>query len=397
MNFLLALSEFKFTILFYSLVLLAVYLNRKRFDAHGKFVLLYRTKFGIGLMNSIAGKAPRLVKLLGSIGVIAGFAGMTFTFFVVLVLTYKLLLNQPNAAGASPVIPGLPIAGTGIVFPLVTGWLVLFVIILVHEFFHGVVASAYKIKIKNSGIAFFGPILGDFVEPDEKELVKKGHWMQHSVFAAGAFSNFLTVAVVLLIVALVLNPAVSTFSNGVFISPQPELAAEKAGIINNTLIIGINNEKVSTINDFQRIMKNIGIGTVIELKSNVTTYTLTTIGNPDDKSKGYLGVWVLGEKIELKSDNIADKILFAIMSWLSQFFGWLGFLSLNIGLINLLPVFITDGARMLKIFIEGIVKDKSRSFSIWLFFNWVSLLSLFILVFMPFFRWMSSIIDGVLV
>jgi len=144
-------------------------------------------------------------------------------------------------------------------------------------------------------------------------------------------------------------------------------------------------------------MKNIGPGTMIELKSNVTTYTLTTTAHPDDGSKGYLGVWVIGEKTELKSDNIADKILFAILSWLSQFFGWLGFLSLNIGLINLLPVFITDGARMLKIFIEKMVKDKSRSLSIWLFFNWVSLFSLFILVFMPFFRWMISIIDGVLV
>lgn len=150
MNFVLALNEFKFTLVFYSLVLLAVYLNRKKFDVHGKFVFLYRTKFGINLMDTIANKARGLVKLLGSIGIIAGFAGMAFTFAVVLVLTYKLLLNQPNAAGASPVIPGLPIAGTGIVFPLITGWLVLFVIILVHEFSHGIVASAYKIKIKNS-------------------------------------------------------------------------------------------------------------------------------------------------------------------------------------------------------------------------------------------------------
>src|SRR3989338_7928152 len=117
MSFILALSEFKFTILFYSLVLLAVYLNRKKFDVHGKFVFLYRTKFGIGLMNSIASKASRLVKILGYIGVIAGFVGMIFTFAVVLALTYKLLLNH-QAAGASPVIPGLPIAGTGIVFPL---------------------------------------------------------------------------------------------------------------------------------------------------------------------------------------------------------------------------------------------------------------------------------------
>ena len=396
MSFILALIEFKFTILFYSLVLLLVYLNRKKFDVHGKFVFLYRTKFGIGLMNAIASKSSGLVKFLGSIGVIAGFAGMIFTFIVVLALAYKLLLNH-QAAGASPVIPGLPIAGTGIIFPLITGWLVLFVIILVHEFSHGIVASAHKIKIKNSGIAFFGPILGAFVEPDEKELSKKKHWIQHSVFAAGAFSNFLTVAAVLLIMALVLNPIVGIFSRGVFISPQPGLAAEKAGITNNTLIIGINNEKVSTINDFQRIMKGIGPGTIVELKSNVTTYTVTTTENPEDKSKSYLGVWVLGEKTELRSDNIADKILFYILSWLSQFFGWLGFLSLNIGLINLLPVFITDGARMLKIFIEKREKDRSRSLSIWLFFNWVSLFSLFILVFLPFFRWLSSIIDGVLV
>jgi len=397
MNFILALSEFKFTILFYSLVLLVVYLNRKKFDVHGKFVFLYRTKFGIGLMNAIASKASGLVKFLGSIGVIAGFAGMAFTFVVVLALAYKLLLNQPDAAGASPVIPGLPIAGTGIIFPLITGWLVLFVIILVHEFSHGIVASAYKIKVKNSGIAFFGPILGAFVEPDEKELVKKKHWIQHSVFAAGAFSNFLTVAAVLLIMAIILNPIASIFSKGVFISPQPNLVAEKAGIINNTLIIAINGEAVSTINDFQRIMKHIGPDAVVELKSNVTTYTLTTTGHPDDKSKGYLGVWVIREKIELRSDNAADKILFSVLRWLIQFFGWLGFLSLNIGLINLLPVFITDGARMLKIFIEKMVKDKSRSLSIWLFFNWASLFSLFILVFLPFFRWLSSIIDGVLI
>ena len=144
--------------------MLLVYLNRKKFDVHGKFVFLYRTKFGIGLMKTISDKFSGMVKILGSIGVIAGFMGMAFTFVVVLALTYKLLLNH-EAAGASPVIPGLPIAGTGIVFPLVTGWLVLFVIILVHEFSHGIVASAHKIKIKNSGIAFFGPILGAFFEP----------------------------------------------------------------------------------------------------------------------------------------------------------------------------------------------------------------------------------------
>jgi membrane-associated protease RseP (regulator of RpoE activity) len=399
MNFILVLNEFKFTILFYSLVFLIVYLNRKRFDVHGKFVFLYRTKFGIKLMSVIAGKARRLVKFLGSVGVIAGFAGMAFTFVVILILTYRLITNAPNAAGASPVIPGLPIAGTGIVFPLVIGWLVLFVIILIHEFSHGIVASAYKLKIKNSGIAFFGPILGAFVEPDEKQLSKKSHWIQHSVFAAGAFSNFLTVGLVLLLMTAVLNPIGSILSTsvGVIVYSQPDLAAEKAGIANNSVISGMNGRGISTIDDFRNVMKGVEPGELVELEAGDDKYSLVAGSNPDDPSQGYLGVWIIGEKTELKNDNSMSKFLFGVLTWFRQFFGWLGFLSLNIGLINLLPIFITDGARMLKLFFDRVIKDKKKSFSIWLLFNWVSLFSLLILVFLPLFRWISSTLGSILI
>ncbi|MDP7476797.1 MAG: hypothetical protein QF655_04160, partial [Candidatus Woesearchaeota archaeon] len=68
-----------------------------------------------------------------------------------------------------------------------------------------------------------------------------------------------------------------------------------------------------------------------------------------------------------------------------------------IGLINLLPIFITDGARMLKIFFERIIPNKGKSMSLWLFFNWASLFSLLILVFLPLLRWLGSILDGVLI
>ena len=234
MSFVLAILEYKTTILFYSLVFLIVYINRKKFEVHGKLVYLYRTKIGISLMNFMAEKARRLVKLLGYFGIVIGFIGMILTFILILSLTYKLLMNEPGAGGASPVIPGLPIAGTGLVFPLITGWIVLFIIILVHEFSHGVVASAYKIRIKNSGLAFFGPILGAFVEPNEKALAKQKDVVQHSVFAAGPFSNFLTVIVAMLIIWALLNPITNILSipTGVIIYSQPGLPAEKAGIEN---------------------------------------------------------------------------------------------------------------------------------------------------------------------
>ncbi|HJO02200.1 MAG TPA: site-2 protease family protein [Candidatus Woesearchaeota archaeon] len=399
MSFVLAILEYKTTILFYSLVFLIVYINRKKFEVHGKLVYLYRTKIGISLMNFMAEKARRLVKLLGYFGIVIGFIGMILTFILILSLTYKLLMNEPGAGGASPVIPGLPIAGTGLVFPLITGWIVLFIIILVHEFSHGVVASAYKIRIKNSGLAFFGPILGAFVEPNEKALAKQKDVVQHSVFAAGPFSNFLTVIVAMLIIWALLNPITNILSipTGVIIYSQPGLPAEKAGIENGTVITRIYGGSVNTVEDFRKAMANIGPNKNIELRSDDNIYPVTTTESPDDPSQGYLGVWILGEKSELRNDNFLNQILLKIINWFKQLLGWLAFLSLNIGLINLLPIFITDGARMLKIFFERIIPNKGKSMSLWLFFNWASLFSLLILVFLPLLRWLGSILDGVLI
>jgi membrane-associated protease RseP (regulator of RpoE activity) len=399
MSFVLAILEYKTTILFYSLVFLIVYINRKKFEVHGKLVYLYRTKIGISLMNFMAEKARRLVKLLGYFGIVIGFIGMILTFILILSLTYKLLMNEPGAGGASPVIPGLPIAGTGLVFPLITGWIVLFIIILVHEFSHGVVASAYKIRIKNSGLAFFGPILGAFVEPNEKALAKQKDVVQHSVFAAGPFSNFLTVIVAMLIIWALLNPITNILSipTGVIIYSQLGLPAEKAGIENGTVITRIYGGSVNTVEDFRKAMANIGPNKNIELRSDDNIYPVTTTESPDDPSQGYLGVWILGEKSELRNDNFLNQILLKIINWFKQLLGWLAFLSLNIGLINLLPIFITDGARMLKIFFERIIPNKGKSMSLWLFFNWASLFSLLILVFLPLLRWLGSILDGVLI
>ena len=399
MSFILALIEYKTAIIFYSLIFLIVYFNRKKFEVHGKFVYLYKTKIGLKFMNLAAKKAGKLIKFLGYAGVIICFIGMLFTFAAILLLTYKLIINEPGAGGASPVIPGLPIAGTGLVFPLATGWIVLFIIILVHEFSHGIAASAHKIKIKNSGIAFFGPILGAFVEPDEKALTKKKDWIQHSVFAAGPFSNFLTVIAVVLIASIILNPITSllSVSTGVVIYSQPGLPAEKAGIANNTIITGINGERVSSITDFRRIMDDVGPEETINLKSVGKSYSITTIENPEDPSQGYLGVWIAGDNLELRNESMLNQVLFNIVKWLSQLFGWLAFLSLNIGLINLLPIFVTDGARMLKLFFGRVIKDKDKSTSVWLFFNWVSVSALLILVFLPFFRWIGTILFSLII
>lgn len=391
MSFLLALLEYKAAILFYFLIFIIVYLNRKKFEVHGNFIFLYRTQFGIKLMEKIGSKARKTVKFFGYAGSVIGFIGMAAAFALILLMAYKLLMGDSKAA-ASPVLPGLPIAGTGLVFPLVTGWIVLFIIILIHEFSHGVVASAHKIKVKNSGIAFFGPILGAFVEPDEDELKKRKDMVQHSVFAAGAFSNFLTVAVVMLLAAVFLAPLnnILTEPMGVVVFSQPGLPAETAGIKNNSIVTEINGKNIRTMDDFRDAMLEVNAGEKANVIAGGNRYAVTSAASPDEPSQGYLGVWIIKEERKLKHDNFLHQILLKIATWLQQMFGWLSFLSLNIGLINLLPIFITDGARMLKIFLDRIIKDKEKSISAWAALNWISLLSLLTLVFLPFFRFLGA-------
>jgi hypothetical protein len=79
-----------------------------------------------------------------------------------------------------------------ITVPLITGWVALFIVIVVHEFSHGIFMRYSKTKIKSTGIVFLGPIPGAFVEQDDKSFKKKSRFNQMSVLGAGVFANTLT-------------------------------------------------------------------------------------------------------------------------------------------------------------------------------------------------------------
>jgi hypothetical protein len=201
------------------------------------------------------------------------------------------------------------------------------------------------------------------------------------------------------VILFIISPIITsiTFSSGVILSPQPDFPAEKAGLINNTKIVKLNGIDITTIEEFQEGMDGIKPNEKIELSSENKTFFLTTTENPDDPSKGYLGVFVLGEDTHLKNENTFTTIFYEIIKWLLSLSVWTAFISFNIGLINLLPIFITDGARMLKVAMERIFKNKKRAVSIWMGINWLAVLALLVLVFLPLLRWISTKLSVVLI
>ena len=357
MNFFL---EHKYALVFYGLVILLVYINRKKFDIHAKIIALYRTKVGLKLMDSWAQKYRGFFQIFGYSGIGIGFAAMIFIVIILVINLFSLLTKPDAVSGVSPVIPGIKIPGSTIFVPLIIGWVALFIIILVHEFSHGVVARAHNIKIKSSGILFFGPIMGAFVEPDEKEFQKREPAVQYSVFAAGSFSNILlAIFVFILLLGVVpLNDSLTEpigFSIGSLIKDFP---AENAGVKVGDIITGINGKDIKTHEEFQKEYQYTRPGEEVTIKTKSGTYKIKTV---EKDGRTLMGISDLQDQRKLKSQSLLSKTSFTLLNFIEEFFKWMYILTLGIGVINLLPLGPIDGGRMMNTALQQIVKDKKKA------------------------------------
>ena len=389
------LSDYYGVILFYSAVLLLIYYNRKKFEKQATLMYLYKTKIGLKFMDAVSKKFGKPLKYFGYFGILVAYLGFFLITYALLLGAYDIIIDKPGAIGGSPVIPGLPIAGLGITFPLIIGWISLFIIMIVHEFSHGIWARLHKVKIKSSGIAFFGPIMGAFVEPDEKELVKKPHIVQHSIFAAGPVSNIvLWIVCTLLVIPLVTGILSMTQAEGVRIGiiQEGNYPALNSDMLENSVIIGVNNDTITNYSSLGESLDKLSPGQEVIFKTKDNTYSMITTTHPENESKAYVGIWIYDEDRKLVNDTLGNNLLYKVMLWVFELLKWTAFISINIGLINLYPIFITDGARMLKLNFEYFIKDKKKAFEYWKTVNMMAVFIFLVLLFLPLLRTMFKAI-----
>src|SRR3989344_8657187 len=277
------LWQYKAIVLFYLAIIIFLLLHRKRIDTQGKIILLYRTKWGLQWMEKCSQKLREWIILLGYLGVGVGFIGMAIISVILITNLYNLIIHPAATSGVSLVLPGINVPGLG-VLPFWYWLISVFLIAVVHEFSHGLVARAHKIPVKNTGIVFFGPIIGAFVEPDEKKLVKEKDIHQYSILAAGSFSNILLAMVALLLLNFIFMPLQQTMVEPVGFTFDSYVEGEypfaKAGIIPGTVITGINGQKAKDFVEFNEEFSCINPGEEVTLmtKKNVLTeeksYTL---------------------------------------------------------------------------------------------------------------------------
>ena len=384
--------------IFIALLTIYFFLNRKKFQvqkiiSYLLYFAMYKTKLGLKTMDSWSRKFPRFFGFLSVTGIIVGFLGMALIAYS-LIENVVTLLTKPEAVPGVGIV--LPFEVKGAFFVPFFYWIVsIFIIAVIHEFSHGLIARYYNIPLKSSGFAFLAAIVpiipAAFVEPNENIMKKRPAKQQLGVLAAGPFSNIITgflFFAMFLFIGIPIVHSVLDF-NGVKITDfskenSQTYPAELSGMQKNEIIREIENKPVIYVENFTAILDKKKPGEQLFITTDKAQYTVTLAYHPNNISRAYLGV-IVSQHTEIKP-SFKEKYGTFLANFLLWFTGtpdqnglffWLFLLSFGIGLFNLVPIGPIDGGRILHVVLLKYF-SKEKATKVWMYVGIFFLLLVFV-------------------
>ena len=292
------------------------------------FSFLFSLLISTGSLSSPAGLLSDFhSQVLFAAGVIGGLALQSLVILVFSAINIFTVQNAP--AGAQLVIPGVTV-------PWV--WLVGIVIaVIIHEFAHGVLCKAENLRVLGSGVVLFGFLpIGAFVEPDEKRFKNIAIEKKRRILAAGPAANliaFVFFTVLLLGFAAVASGAYADASAVQVLSVNSSYPGT-AQLSSGDIITGVDGQGITTLSSLETAItsKDAGDTLVITTQSGNKKVTI----GPGKK----LGITVT------PTSRPGSELLFGVIGFVIAVLSSTAYLNLAIGAINLVPLFITDGARI---------------------------------------------------
>jgi membrane-associated protease RseP (regulator of RpoE activity) len=355
------------------------------------------------------GRFKRFWTAAGDLGIALAIAAMA-TILGLLVLgaieSFKLTASQ-----APPVSEALGLPGINPIIPVGYGILALVVGIVLHELSHGVVARSQGIGVKSLGILWCVVPVGAFVEQDDKEMLAAPRRKRDRVAAAGVLANFALTILFFALLAGMVSSSVAPNANGVGVAlVASDSPAANLSLAPGDIITQINATYTTSATLFVDSLANSTPNETIPLVyySSSLGHTVTTsvvlATNPNNKSRGYLGVAVFGlTPAELKqtlvwppgSDQgpVVGAVYWLILPlatlepisgattdfyhltgplagmgtgsfWiLANILYWLAWMNLLLGLSNSLPLVPLDGGLLFRDFMASVAARFRRGWS----------------------------------
>jgi len=413
-----------FLVIFSLFVVWFLYSNKKNVKREG-ILYLYKTQRGIKAINWFSDKFRKPLHYLQYLIILSGYLLMAGIVYLLgsSIWTYlrhsKEIVKIVRAPPIAPLIPYFPrLFGMESMLPPLyfTYFLVsLIVVMFVHEFSHGIYMRLHKIKIKSTGFAALGPLLGAFVEQDEKDMESKGRIEQLSVLAAGTFANlifgllflcifigffylafvpsgyiFNAYAMTAVPVSLVTgledysdNLSIFKIENQSFFLDETlakqlgrnvseiivysDAPAIKAGL--RGVIVDVGGFEVRDQASLSIALDELNPGEVVIIQTldeeGIKEFQLLLGENPKDNSKAYLGIASIPKDQSIASFMSPKKYsTYYTTRWNEDFvvfvfdlIFWIMFINLMVALFNMLPLGILDGGRFFYLTVEGISKS----------------------------------------
>lgn len=334
-------------VVFYSIVGILIYKFRKKMTIESKIMFLFKGKTGLNFMKKIGNLSPSFWKIVSTVSLVVTIYFMFATVGLWVDNALKMLAEPSAASPAYILIPGIP---TGPVFlPFWYGIICIFLIALIHEVGHGIVACAEKIKLNSSGFGFLAFILVFFVEQSEKSFKKASRIDRMRMSSMGPAANIFASFVIAILLTNILDPAFANMVNftGVNITSVVEgKPAYLAGVTPGVQIYGINNITINRSKVFANELLNIGPNKTIKLITNNGTFFVNTTEHPANSSLAYIGIYST-QGWKYKEEFLQYKIPISVFEWFLGLLGWLFIFNFWVGIMNCLPIVFADGGHML--------------------------------------------------
>jgi membrane-associated protease RseP (regulator of RpoE activity) len=335
------------------------------------------------------------LRAYASVGVVAVVViSALFALSLFFSLQYTLAVRPPPTGIYAPqnllLIPGLNefVPGT------VAVWLALVITLVVHEFGHGILSRVEGIKVKAAGLLVAVVPIGAFVEPDEQELETAPRSSKMRMYGAGISNNLVVGLLAFFLMIAVFGLAVP-IAAPVVTGVYKDYPAYNASVAPGSVVLAVNGTPVEDREDIAQLLAPTSPGDrtslTVEKDGVVTTSELILAAWPSGGSaSGFMGVeYYNGRAVEeyvegsfnpigilryliLPFDTSAEGQALRIVGfpgantayWEAPFWGfwglvqllfWTGWINLNVGIFNALPMVPFDGGYIFREAVDGVL------------------------------------------
>jgi membrane-associated protease RseP (regulator of RpoE activity) len=254
----------------------------------------------------------------------------------------QIFSSTTSVAGVTVIVPGVTV-------PFWESLIAIALAAAFHEIAHGVMAVIEGIKLRNSGALLLGFLpIGAFVEPDEEDFKKRKIHLKRRVLIAGSMANFL-LSMVFLPFLYLSQGALSQATLGPVITGIQNNSIASGVFFQGDLIYSVNSNKVSSTSELMqeigKARENVGGKITFETSNGIREVTPAK----DDK----IGITISDQAKQ------GEESWFSLLGFLVSSFMLIVVLNSSFAVVNVLPLFITDGQRILSDELEERLEKKT--------------------------------------